>query len=475
MTLEIGDNVDNIDAGFEDPGNGSLSGRFFEDTDDDNQDNGNGSEPGVENVLVMLLDGTGAPTGQTARTDANGNYAFLGLAAGVYGVKFTDPDGVLDGKMLVDANVGDDASDSDAIGDVVESVIENIVVSIGENTPDNDAGVEEIPNTPPMADDEMAEVCADTTLTIDLSDNGTDADGDAVTVTQIMDEDETVGVGGTITLESGATATLNADGTVTFDGIAAFDDLLINDTAMESFGFTVSDGRDTATGQVDVTIKGALNTLETIDDSLEDAVITFRLEPVASFAEFEDAYTLTVLGSSDPDIPTISFTQAYCIDSTQPIDLGVLTTAEISVANEENAAAAGVVNADKIDSVNWLLNNDQTLLDNGDGTGDTYTDLEVQEAIWLLLNNDTFFLNSPDFAGIDEVTDNENGVRDGVEIATIENAMEIAMLAMTAGDGFEAGAGDIVGLIVDPTDPEEQEQPFIIGVEFDTLADDCIC
>ena len=60
-------------------------------------------------------------------------------------MKFTDPDGVLDGKRLVDANVGDDASDSDAIGDVNESVIEGITVNAGENTPDNDAGAEDIP------------------------------------------------------------------------------------------------------------------------------------------------------------------------------------------------------------------------------------------------------------------------------------------------------------------------------------------
>ena len=91
FTLGEGENITNVDAGVEDPAPepGSLSGRFFFDSDDDNQDNG---EDGLEDVLVTLLDENGSPTGQTARTDANGNYSFAGLAAGVYGVVFTDPD-----------------------------------------------------------------------------------------------------------------------------------------------------------------------------------------------------------------------------------------------------------------------------------------------------------------------------------------------------------------------------------------------
>ena len=60
---------------------------------------------------------------------------------------FTDPNGVLDGKQLVDSNVGPDATDSDAVGDVEESVIEGITVVAGEDTPDNDAGAENIPTS----------------------------------------------------------------------------------------------------------------------------------------------------------------------------------------------------------------------------------------------------------------------------------------------------------------------------------------
>ncbi|WP_232816451.1 hypothetical protein [Paracoccus zhejiangensis] len=44
--------------------------------------------------------------------------------------------------------------------------------------------------------------------------------------------------------------------------------------------------------------------------------------------------------------------------------------------------------------------------------------------------------------------------------------------------GFEAGEGDIVGLILDPTDEAElagNAQPLIVGVAFDALAQDCFC
>ena len=151
----------------------------------------------------------------------------------------------------------------------------------------------------------------------------------------------------------------------------------------------------------------------------------------------------------------------------------MITTENVSgLTEDKRAAVAPTVDANKFDSVNWLLNNDFTQVDNGDGAGDTYSDLEVQEAIWLLLNGDTFFINNPGFTN-PEFMDDNNGVRDGVELATQQNAEEIAMAAMAQGDGFIAGDGDVIGLILDPTDPSTQDQPFVIGVRFDDI--DCIC
>ncbi|MBO9398594.1 cadherin-like domain-containing protein [Shimia sp. R9_2] len=149
------DSETDIDLGVcvkEDPG--SLSGRYFCDVDRDDLDNNNGDEPGIQGVLVTLLDANGDPVldaggnAITTLTDADGNYQFSDLEPGTYGVKFEDPDAVLVGKELVNPNVGaDDTSDSDAIGDTTMSVIENITVVSGEDTGDNDAGVRD---TDPM-------------------------------------------------------------------------------------------------------------------------------------------------------------------------------------------------------------------------------------------------------------------------------------------------------------------------------------
>ncbi|MCB1925805.1 MAG: carboxypeptidase regulatory-like domain-containing protein, partial [Gammaproteobacteria bacterium] len=147
ISIMGGTDVTDIDAGVCDVKVGSLSGRYFMDTNDDDQDDNNGDEPAIAGVQVELLDANGVPTGITTFTDADGNYSFTDLDVGTYGVKFTDPNGVLTGKALVDANVGPDASDSDAIGDTVMSTITNIVVVAGQDTPDNDAGAENLPGS----------------------------------------------------------------------------------------------------------------------------------------------------------------------------------------------------------------------------------------------------------------------------------------------------------------------------------------
>lgn len=116
---------------------GSLSGRYFQDLNNDDIDN---SEPGIEGILVTLLDAGGNPTGPTTTTAADGSYSFTDLAPGTYGVRFTDPSNVLTGMELVAANVGDDTTDSDAIGDTTTSTITGIGVVGGNDTPDNDAG-----------------------------------------------------------------------------------------------------------------------------------------------------------------------------------------------------------------------------------------------------------------------------------------------------------------------------------------------
>ncbi|MEL6266566.1 MAG: SdrD B-like domain-containing protein, partial [Pseudomonadota bacterium] len=120
---------------------GSLSGRYFCDTNDNDIDDANGDEPGIGGITVTLTGPDGSVVATTTTSDI-GNYRFDNLRPGDYTVEFSDPTGINAGKVLVAPNVGDDASDSDAIGDATTSKIEGITVVSGENTPDNDAGVE---------------------------------------------------------------------------------------------------------------------------------------------------------------------------------------------------------------------------------------------------------------------------------------------------------------------------------------------
>lgn len=136
------DSETDIDLGVCEVKVGSLSGRYFLDTDRDDVDDGQATDPGIEGVVATLFDADGNQVGSPIETGPEGEYSFEDLEPGDYTVVFTDPNNVLDGTELVADNVGgDDAIDSDAIGDTTLSTIEAIPVVAGENTPDNDAGV----------------------------------------------------------------------------------------------------------------------------------------------------------------------------------------------------------------------------------------------------------------------------------------------------------------------------------------------
>ena len=617
---------------------GSLSGRYFCDTDDDDQDNGNGNEPGIANVLVTLLDADGNEILDandqpiTTRTDGDGNYSFTDLEPGTYGVKFTDPDNVLVGKELITPNVGNDASDSDAIGDTTMSTIQNIVVNAGEDTPDNDAGVEFVlgslsgryfcdddrdgldndganggpslgiagvvvtlldadgsevldannqpvsvltddngdyqfldlipgfygvkfqdnvsgkvlttqnadnnvsddidsdaadlgggmseirgievlpnqdtpdndagvftPNTPPEAFDLNGMLCADTAeidaIVVNISDIGSDPDGDPFTLASIIDAggdgvlgtvddiETSISNGGSVTLTSGAEVRLSDDGaqvTYNLEGTGAFSDVLIRDTATDTFGFTISDGEFSDQGQVEIEVKGAKNTIETVEEGLPSTLNFVVTDTTAAGPGSTEAYTVT-LSSTDARFDGLVVEEAYCLAFNKDLVADVVIEGDVYLATDDalpvddpNTAVnedplAGQIGAadliggtqparENLDLINWILNQDFGSQDNGDGTGQTYTDAEIQGAIWGLTD---FFV--------------------GVEAGggTVENALEIVDAAFQNGEGFEAQEGDLIGLFLDPTPASEAAtghvQPFIIAVRYEDLEEECVC
>jgi hypothetical protein len=109
VTLSSGENNPTIDAGVYIPA--ALGDRVWEDKNGNGQqDNGENGIPGATVKLYTCVNNApGVFVAQTT-TDGNGNYSFANLAPGDYIVKFITPTGF----SLTTANVGADATDSDA-------------------------------------------------------------------------------------------------------------------------------------------------------------------------------------------------------------------------------------------------------------------------------------------------------------------------------------------------------------------------
>ena len=106
VTLIDGQVDDTLDAGFYLPA--SVGDYTWEDSDGDGQQDA--GEPALSNVVVTLYDAVSNVVG-VATSSAAGAYAFTNLVPGTYAVGFAPPSGYL----FTTSNVGDDATDSDAL------------------------------------------------------------------------------------------------------------------------------------------------------------------------------------------------------------------------------------------------------------------------------------------------------------------------------------------------------------------------
>ncbi len=445
ITVGVGETSMDNDAGVEDPGTASLGDRVFID------ENGNGQqddgEAGVDGVEVTLFDENGVPV-TTTTTAGGGLYLFDNLDAGTYSVGFED----IDGFSFTDADQGNDATDSDV--DPFTGTTGPVTLEIGEENLTVDAGIV-ADNGNPGAMDDALETCADEIAVVDVLANDSDPDGEPLTITMV--DGQAITEGQTITTDAGTAITL-LGGQLVIDGEAAYAALDINETALESISYTVSDGNGgVSTASLDVTFKGDANSVESLYESLPETVeVTFN----GFFAT--SAYTATFEDTGDARLDGLSIMQAYCIERDEQFVNGQTITADLS-GGLDSLVAPGDFNNDvagNLDVITWLVNQEFTSVDNGDGTGETYTDAEIQNAIWGITDG-----NSVPAAGTN---------------ATQENIDELIALALANGEGFEAGEGDLVGLVLNPQDSQDgiseaddHDQGFIVFVPFEDF--DCIC
>ena len=438
VTLAEGESNLTVDAGLVDPGTASLEGRVFcDENDNDIRDAGDGP---VDNVKVTLLTAAGVVVATTT-TAADGSYSFTGLDAGDYKVMF---DGnTVDGKLFVGTDAGsNDTVDSDADANGMTGVY---TLNIGDKVTDVDAGVE-VPNADPEAKADEAKVCADDTATINVLGNDMDMDADVLSVLSISDADEMAFVGDSLTLDSGATVTLNADGTVSYDTNGAHSDLLVgSDAAEETITYTVSDGNGgTGSSTLDITVCGATSTLQMICDSLPAQLdLNIGFDGVNyQIVVADDAST-----TADDGLASQVWTGA-CIDIVGELILD--TDLTVNVYGTCGPIPDGLIeNPENLDQINWIINQDFVGQNNMEGSAQ-YTIFDVQEAVWALSDG--------------TITNNAN-------------ANEIVAKA-AEGEGFISGEGDLVAVIFDPIAPNADvtdTQTFIMGVAWDALELDCIC
>ena len=454
VSLAIGERVEDLDAGFDDPGTAALGDKVFLDA------NGNGQqdagEAGVDGVDVTLFDADGNVAGTTT-TQNGGMYRFDGLAAGDYTVGFAP----VDTFEFTTANQGPDATDSDA--NQATGRTGTITLGIGDEDLTVDAGLV-VANGDPVAGDDAAKTCADETVMVDVLANDTDPDGDALSITQV--DGQAIAEGQTVVTAAGTAVTLRG-GKLVVDGEEAYAALDIGDEAVESIGYTVSDGNGgVASASLDVTFCGDANSVGSFCDSLPEGVVEYKLRSATKQTELGTfAYDLQFVDTGDARFDGEVFVQAYCLSLLDPADTAAefgaapVLTGDLFCTDEApgdlfNPDQVGIANGQpataNLDLVNWVLN--QGYETQG------FTGWEVQRAIWELTDDvDTDYLSALDPAyGSDAAVD------------------EIVAAALANGEGFEAGLGDIVGLVVNPNpDTETNSQPFIVGVRVEDY--DCLC
>ncbi len=111
-------------------------------------------------------------------------------------------------------------------------------------------------NRLPEAVDDTAVTTEDDNVVIDVLENDTDENGDALRVTRLNDIVVSA-EGAGIVLASGAVVSLTAEGTVHYEVADSAQALTDGDSAVDSFIYTVEDGQGgTATASVDVTVTG---------------------------------------------------------------------------------------------------------------------------------------------------------------------------------------------------------------------------
>lgn len=329
----------------------------------------------------------------------------------------------------------------------------------------------DVPNQPPEPVNDAGETCVTDAVTIDVLANDTDPDAGPSPLTITAVNGTAISEGASVDVNGVSVSLIG--GKLVFDGHAAADLVALNvgEQSTLSYSYTVSDGTDTASASVDVTFCGSAETVQELCASIP-ATITYQIADGFAQTPYGDTgYDIKIVtAEGDARFEGVTFDQAYCLNfrlpaetaadfTTAPVLNGAMTcsTDATGVFAANQIGVNGQHAADNLDLINWILNQD--FEHNGAGSVDgTFTGWEVQFAIWELTNN----------------VDSALTFNAAPEVGQAADADYIVQQAIANGEGFQAGAGDKIGLIIqpDPVTPDNG-QPFIVAVDFNAI--DCLC
>jgi VCBS repeat-containing protein len=400
-------------------------------------DNGNGEDTDPENddLTVIEVNGEQANVGQPVTLDSEAS-----VTLNADGTFSYDPTG---SQQLQDLNVDETATEtftytiSDGNNNTATAQVSITINGRGENQA-------------PTANDDAVSTNEDTVRNGNVLDNNgngedTDPENDDLTVTAVNEDQANVGQ--PVTLDSGASVTLNADGTFSYDptGSQQLQELNVDETATETFTYTISDSEFTDTATVEITVNGVNDRPVANDD-------------VVGPTDEETPFTFNVLEDNgngpDSDIEgdplTITAVNGNAINPGDPITLG--SEASLTL-NQDNTFSYDPIGAfDNIPA-------------GGEGTDSfTYTISDGNEDATATVEITVQGLNDPPTAEPDDNTTPEDEVLNVVDAAngvlandsdpdegdtdalTVTAATDENDNAITLGEEFELPSGALLTL-----------------------------
>ena len=314
--------------------------------------------------------------------------------------------------------VFDPGTDFDYLGEG-ETATETITYTVSDGNGGTDTATVTITvtggNDGPTAVNDVGTVDEDATTNLDLLDNDTDPDtNDILTITAING----VTAAGVMTLPSGATVAINANGTVDYDPGDVFDYLDDTESATDSFEYTISDGNggtDTATATI--TITGNEDPTVIAPDSAatdENTPVVIDVLGNDSDPDTNDN-PLTVASVTQPPVGqgtvTNNGTEVTFTPGTDFDDLGEGETEEVTFTYTTNTGATETV------TVTVTGTNDGPVAVNDTGAVDEDDTLTVNQVSGVIDDNDTDL----DASDVLTVTDIRTGTEAGSGTAGILN------------------------------------------------------